>query len=164
MDLTIEDMPRGTVVVIRPEHGGGVAVVTEHKLSRPKYPLVAKMLNGQTLKSRGLYKLGVNQILATIGTVDVDKLMGLKAPAAALRPQRSSQDDTWAMPERLKEMGIKPGDTIEIRHGHGTRRVAIYTGYSANRPKYPVGYELNGKQWKGAASAIIRKVPDAATQ
>lgn len=148
-DITLADIRPGTVIVVC----GKLAIVDEVKPSRRKNPIAYK----NNVDHRG-YICSLDQVQAVLGDVDLAKFQAGITP----RAPRVEHNDTWAMPERLKEMGLEPGDTIEIRHGRGGTRQAIYRGYSCSRPKYPVSYELNGKQWKGVTAAIVRVVAKAA--
>jgi hypothetical protein len=70
-----------------------------------------------------------------------------------------SWDET--IPQRIKDMNLKIGDTIRIRHGAKEILIA-FDGFNWNRPKYPLTYNINGKGWKGPLSVILAKVAKTA--
>ena len=96
-----------------------------------------------------------------IGTFDLDALQkptddGLGDFGTAAPPDSGSP----FLPSELRALGIKAGDDVMVRHGHKEQR-ATFTGYHPERPKYPISYTLNGKQWKGPVFCILKKAPAA---
>jgi hypothetical protein len=130
-----------------------LAIVEQVLTNRPKNPIQYK----NNTDHRG-YICGIGEVQAILGDVDLD------AWTDALKPRipkaKVERNDAWAMPQELREMGIKPGDIVLVRHGRGGLKEAVYTGYNSNRPKYPVSYEINGKGWKGTKGIITKKVRD----
>ena len=149
-EITLANIRPGTIIVTC----GKLAIVEEVTRSRPKNPIAYK----NNTDHRG-YICGLSQVQAILGDVDIAAWKAGITPV--VKRELFPTEDRWAMPEALKSMNLKIGDTIEVRHGRGGLAKAIYKGYNSSRPKYPVSYEIDGKQWKGVAATVVRKVGDA---
>ena len=153
MDITLDNIRPGTIIVT----AGKLAIVEEVKPSRRKNPIAYK----NNVDHRG-YICGIGEVQAILGDVDLVAWKAGVAPPAPKR-ERFPTEDRWAMPDNLKEMGLKVGDIVEIRSRRGTEN-AIYKGYHSNRPKNPVELEIGGKNYKAPANLIVQKVRDGASQ
>lgn len=146
MPVELKNVEVGSVVV---DDRGGIGIVIDIVLSRPKYPLT------YALKASGsLYKASPANIRAVIGKVGVATFKA--ACSKPIVPQPMFGFDDNFLPEPLKSMNLKPGDRIKVRHG-GTIVEAIYQGYKFSRPKYPISYTIDGRNWKGPAIGILGK-------
>ena len=144
-EITLENIKVGTVIVTC----GKLAIVERVMPNRPKNSIQYK----NNTEHRG-YICGINDVQAILGDVDIAEWQGALTPKAPII--RAERNDSWAMPEELRAMGLTVGDTILVKHGHSTRK-ATFKGYNANRPKYPVSYEINGKSWKGTKGIVVGK-------
>ena len=112
-------------------------------------------------KTSGRIECGVETGPVRIRPVDLDALQkptddGLGDFGTAAPPDSGSP----FLPSELRALGIKAGDDVMVRHGYKEQR-ATFTGYHPERPKYPISYTLNGKQWKGPIACILGKAPAA---
>ena len=144
--MQLDDIEAGDVLVtVR----GDIACVIEVKAVSAN-PIRFQMKVGKT------YQAKPDFFASKLGTFAVDALT-----AAADNPdsgivQRREQRGSPFLPPALREMGIKDGDEISVRHGGSIKR-AVFVGYFPKRPKYPISYTLDGKKWKGQESCIIGK-------
>ena len=147
MSVELKDLEVGSVVV---DIRGAIGIVTELKLSNPTYPVIF------AVKASGShYKARPDQFRAVIGKADINAFKGASDKPTE-RPVSSGTDLSFLMPEPLRSMGLKIGDKIKVKQGFSVVD-AIFNGYKASRPKYPISYEINGKRWKGAVSIIVSK-------
>ena len=121
----------------------GIVLATSNT---PTYPIIfAVKASGSRYKGRPA------DFKAVIGKADV---AAFQAACVASEPIVTCPD--IFLPEPLKSMNLKPGDKIKVRHG-GTIVEAIYQGYKFSRPKYPISYTIDGRNWKGTAMGILGK-------
>ena len=153
--LGLKELVPGAVAII----GGKIAIVVRHDLNRPRRPICVKTsVNGPE------YISAPDRFDAVIGHIDLAEFAKLSKPiipaASEFVPPPPQREPMWGdgvIPETVKALNLKAGDTIRVRHGRG-ERVATFDGYNYNRPKYPVSYNINGKRWKGPYSTIVSKV------
>jgi len=140
-EVTLENINPGTVIVVC----GKLAIVEEVKASRYKNPIAYK----NNTEHRG-YICGIADVQAILGDVDIAEWQG----AVGQKPEPIvNRGSDMFLPEELK--GVKIGDTIKMRHGRNGVVDVTFEGYKASRPKYPVSYSYNGKQWKGQLRGIV---------
>lgn len=135
----------GTIALIH----GKLAIITEISTNRPKNPIGYR----NNTSHRGY--IGPETIVgAILGAVDID-IFEAHADARPFAdvPQRH---DEWMMPESLREMGLKVGDMIKIKD-NGTEKDVQFKGYNGRRPKNPIAFVMDGKNYKGSAALIISK-------
>ena len=145
MSIKLEDIEIGSIVLIN----GKLAIVDEISSKRPANPIAYK----NNTDHRG-YVCSLSQITAIMGVVNIDVFETYRD---AVKVPKEKVDDAWAMPAALREMGVKAGDQVKILT-RGKTHTVTYTGYNANRPKNPISFEMNGRQYKGPVSLIVRKV------
>ena len=146
MSVQLSDLKPGAVVV---GQDGKIAVVVSVDLNRPRRPVSVRMKAGGTL-----YVAGVDMFSAVVGQVDMAKFDGAVQAAPMWTPLSSVE--SFGLPENIKAMDLKAGDLIRFKHG-GKVATVTFNGFNWNRPKYPVSYALNGKQWKGKVEGIVEK-------
>jgi hypothetical protein len=117
----------GSVVILV---NGDIAVIVDHKPSRPKYPWVYK----KTVTG-GRYKMAAEFVKAVIGKADVDALSEAQPDASVLN-------------------ALKVGEPFKMQHG-GKAVTATYRGTNPRNKKYPVLYAYRGKTWKGPLGSVI---------
>lgn len=107
------------------------------------------------------YQAKPDFFVSKVGTFDPSALhMPEDDGFGDLRMARKPDTGSPFLPRELREMGIKAGDEVMVRHGHASRR-AIFTGYHPERPKYPISYTVGDKRWKGPIACILGKAPAA---
>ena len=130
---------------------GDIVCVTEVKPESAN-PIRFQIKVGKT------YLAKTDFFVSKVGTFDPDSLrVASDNRFGSLGLPKDQQTGSFFMPQNLKAMGLKVGEEINIRHGGSTRR-AVFEGYHASRPKYPISYTINGKRWKGPENCIIGKV------
>jgi hypothetical protein len=104
------------------------------------------------------YQAKPDFFVSKIGTFDPEALKSSLDNRFGSLVQPSSNDglEDFLLPPHLKAMGLKAGDSIQVRHG-GRTLTAIYEGFKPSRPKYPISYSINGKKWKGPVTCIMVK-------
>jgi hypothetical protein len=149
MTVELKDLTPGTIAVCL---NGAMAIITGPNPRSAKYPILYKLKAG----TRG-YKGSPMDFKAVIGVADLDAFNEADSMSKPLEREVVDCPD-FMKPEAMKD--VKKGDIIEVKHGRGTREV-VYMGFKPNRPKYPIQYKIHtGTQYKGQASAFIRKVRD----
>ena len=134
-DITLENITKGTGILVQ----GKLAIVIDIRTNAPKHPIVYK----NNTEHRG-YICGLEDVQAILGDLDLDAFTNSVTAA----PKKShGTDEDWRMPSELK--GIKIGDKIKMGSN-----VVVFTGYKSSRPKYPISYERNGKNWKGTMGSF----------
>ena len=152
--LSVSDLEAGSVAVTA---DGKLAVIVGIAPNRPKNCIKLKMTaDGKT------YVASPDYFRAVVGSVDLDKFEAAAKPRERLElASRQSLFGSSLIPENLRAMDLKPGDSIRVRHGRKVV-VATFGGYNFNRPKYPVSYTINGKPWKGTYQGVVSKVAEDA--
>lgn len=103
------------------------------------------------------YQAKPNFFVSKIGTFDTGAVRtAMETQFGGLDSPREPKPGSSFLPAALREMGIKAGDTINVRHGASTRE-AVFVGYYPQRPRYPISYTVNGKMWKGTEGSVIGK-------
>ena len=126
---------------------GAVAIVCGVNERAPKNKFEYK-----TKTTHRGYICSINDIMAILGQGDIEAWERcITAPAETVKAVRPALWGPLA--------GVKPGTQIQIRGRHGPE-IVIYTEWAPTRPKYPLGYQRGGKQWKGPGSSVLGVVQD----
>ena len=142
--MKLEDLKPGAVVV--EERGGFICVVMEIRAG------ACPVIYARGKVAAGLYKGRPEDFKAVVGQVD---LAALKAMVDEAREDKATgYDDLPFAPEALK--GLKIGDVINVRVGASVEK-AIYKGYHPGRPRFPVSFELNGRNYKSPVQTVVGK-------
>jgi len=145
MNLTLNELKPGAIT-----SDGKIAVITGFSPNRQKNPILLSFKPGGTT-----YVSSVDRFSAVVGNVDLDAYKKAGVSPVPLWEPRSSVE-SFGLPPIVKELDLKAGDLIRLRHG-GKVVTATFNGFNWNRPKYPVSYGLNGKSWKGNVAGIVGK-------
>jgi len=141
MNVTIDQLTVGSVVITR---NGAIGIVTDFRPQNTKYPVLYKTKAGTTT-----YKGSPNDFTAVIGNADATRLIEVaQKKAEAVNVMASSYG-----PDAIK--GLSVGDTITIR-ANGKLSCVIYEGYNPRRPKNPLSFTMNGRQYKGSLNLIVK--------
>jgi len=148
--MELSELTPGVVAVTR---RGDIAIILEHKPSRPKYP-VSYCINAKGKR----YKGAPHEFTKIVGQVNVTEFL-----AACKTDPGHSHDGTdldFLVPPQLK--GVKIGDTIKIRGRSGEESVE-YRGYNRNCPKNCLSIRKGGKDYKGPLSILVPATSGAPT-
>lgn len=136
----------GDVILLSELYGGHVCLVVDIHDSKPKNPVIYMKTTGKRYK--GPYEI----VEAVVGTFDPTLV---KPPE---KRERAERLDTWAMGDEMRDLDLAIGDRVVVMHG-GAPTEATFSGYSANRPKYPVSYTLDsGGRYKTQDRSVKGKV------
>ena len=128
---------------------GDIACIVEVK-PQSANPIRLQMKVGK------IYQAKTDFFTSKIGTFELNALQVAGSGSDDDMPRREPRPGSPFMPPELREKGIKPGDTVMVRHGHSSRQ-AVFTGYHPERPKYPISYTVGDKRWKGPITCILSK-------
>jgi len=148
--MELSELTPGVVAVTR---RGDIAIILEHKPSRPKYP-VSYCINAKGKR----YKGAPHEFTKIVGQVNVTEFL-----ATCKNPPGVVNNDAVAyflVPPQLK--GVKIGDTIKIRGRSGEESVE-YRGYNRNCPKNCLSIRKGGKDYKGPLSILVPATSGAPT-
>jgi len=147
MSYSLSELKPGTLAA---RYDGQLVIITEHKLSNPKYPVIYK-----TKAESKSWKGSLADIKTVLGSVDLDAFITSIGATAPSPSRHTGTDNDFLVPDILK--GVKVGDSIVIR-GRGGNETVTYDGYNRNRPKYPVSFSRNGRAMKAPMSMVVGPV------
>lgn len=130
-------MDKGTVNVndVILTNQGQIGIVTSIKSG--KYPVVY-----QSKKGANGYHCGYGDVKMVIGKATPEGVAEIEAKEAVDIPD-------YMLPDKLK--GAKSGETkLKLVNGDEV----LFMDYKASRPKYPVIYSKNGKQYKTTMNMV----------
>lgn len=154
-DLTMADLKVGSVALM---YGNRMVVVVGVNPNKPKNCISYKQQPNSTT-----YIAAVSDFTKVIGQVDMNAFNAVVIPKDPVENKGTDFVPSWdsTIPQRIKDMNLKIGDTILVRHGAKPIQI-LFQGFNWNRPKYPLCYSVNGKNWKGSLSMILSKVEKTA--
>ena len=133
----------GDVCVHR--NDGRLVVVTEIRSeTQTSFPLLFVMAGGSGSKYKGRY----DEILGSVGYVDLEKWEELKQQSGSIRFTQKSFPNPWK---------FVVGQKIKIRTSRGVEEVT-FEGYVPRRHRYPISYKTaSGKAMKCSASLLVQE-------
>ncbi len=137
MDIKIGDIVLTT--------NGKFAVIIGYEPRNFKYPYLYKFGAVPTT-----YKGSASNFKARLGACD---MTAFNAACVTVPPTtKVGTDIDILVPAPLR--GVKVGDTITVMH-NGRPTPAIYRGYFRQRPNYPLGFTINGRDYKAPMSNLL---------